>query len=29
MIFQQLNPGACRTYLIADEKSQRAEYPTA
>ncbi len=24
MIFTQLNPGACRTYLIADEKSKEA-----
>lgn len=24
MIFKQLNPGACRTYLIADEKSKQA-----
>jgi len=24
MIFEQLNPGACRTYLIGDEQSQQA-----
>lgn len=24
MIFTQLNPGSCRTYLIADEKSKEA-----
>src|SRR5215831_76293 len=24
MIFTQLNPGSCRTYLIADEKSREA-----
>lgn len=24
MIFEQLNPGACRTYLIADERSREA-----
>lgn len=24
MIFEQLNPGACRTYLIGDEQSHQA-----
>jgi len=24
MLFTQLNPGACRTYLIADEESRQA-----